>query len=313
MFDAFEEKLADKIRNKKNGILLYGITPPKINHTREETEAIAQKHIERISGLPIDGLVLYDIQDESDRTDETRPFPFIKTLDPCEYSDTYLKPLQIPRIVYRAVGNYTQETFTQWLEKTKEHQVYSVFVGAASRHQKKPLSLGEAYRLKREVNAALCLGGICIPERHMVKHDEHLRVFGKTDRSCEYFITQCVYNLEASKTFLTDYASYARAHGKPIVPIIFTLTPCGSAKTLDFMQWLGISIPLHLEEKLRTSDDILNDSLQLSIAIFKELYHLGKTLGVPIGCNVESVAIRKVEIEAAIELLHSIKKIMDEA
>jgi len=72
--------LTDKIRNKESGIILYGITPPKINHTEEEIKTIAQKHIERISKLNVDGLVLYDIQDESDRTDEKRPFPFIKSL-----------------------------------------------------------------------------------------------------------------------------------------------------------------------------------------------------------------------------------------
>lgn len=70
--------LTDKIRNKENGILLYGITPPKINHTEEEIKEIAKKHVERISMLNVDGLVLYDIQDESDRTDEKRPFPLLK-------------------------------------------------------------------------------------------------------------------------------------------------------------------------------------------------------------------------------------------
>lgn len=304
--------LTDKIRNKENGILLYGITPPKINHTEDEIKEIANKHIERISALPIDGLVLYDIQDESDRTDEKRPFPFIKTLDPCRYSHDYLTNLEIPRIVYRAVGNYTTETFPKWLEFTKQNQVHSVFVGAASHNQKKPLSLVEAYKLKKEINDNLCLGGICIPERHMTKHDEHLRVFNKIDNSCEYFITQCVYNLEASKIFLTDYAKYAKENNKEMVPIIFTLTPCGSAKTLDFMKWLGISIPNYLEEDLKESGDILHDSLKLCIDIFKELYHFGKQKGIPIGCNIESVAIRKAEIEASIELLYEIKKIMEE-
>ncbi len=311
MFDAFKAKLTEKIRNNAYGILFYGITPPKHNLAPEAVEAVAQKHIERISKLPIDGLVLYDIQDESDRTDVVRPFPFIKTLDPCEYAEEYLEPLAVPRVIYRAVGNYTKTSFAQWLETTKGRLFHAVFVGAASGQQKNPLSLTEAYRLKREINDDLCLGGICIPERHMVKHDEHLRVFRKIDHSCEYFITQCVYNLEASKAFLTDYAAYAKAHHKKVVPIIFTLTPCGSAKTLDFMKWLGISIPQHLEGKLRTSEDILNDSVQLSIDIFKALYDLGKTLGVPVGCNVESVAIRKVEIEASVTLLHHVKKIID--
>ena len=35
--------LTDKIRNKENGILLYGITPPKVKHTEEEIKEIAKK------------------------------------------------------------------------------------------------------------------------------------------------------------------------------------------------------------------------------------------------------------------------------
>jgi hypothetical protein len=31
------------------------------------------------------GLVLYDIDDESDRTPNERPFPFLPTMDPAEY------------------------------------------------------------------------------------------------------------------------------------------------------------------------------------------------------------------------------------
>lgn len=303
--------LTDKIRNKQSGILLYGITPPKIKHTQEEIKEIAKKHTQRISNLNVDGLVLYDIQDESARTDEERPFPFIKTINPCEYSKDYLQDLKTPRIVYRAVGNYTSETFAQWLETTKETQVHSVFVGAASHEQKNPLSLREAYSIKKEVNENLCLGGIAIPERHSKKHDEHLRVFSKKDAGCEYFITQCVYDVEAAKIFLTDYAKYAKENNYDMVPIIFTLTPCGSAKTLDFMKWLGINIPNYLEEDLKESGDILHDSVKLSRDIFEELYLFGKKRGIPIGCNVESVAIRKAEIEASVELLEEIRQIIN--
>ena len=300
--------LTDKIRAKSRGILLYGITPPKINHTEDEIKQIAKKHIERISKLDVDGLVLYDIQDEADRTDEKRPFPFIKTLDPCEYSHNYLQELDTPRIVYRAVGNYDNKSFAKWLEFTKnDGQVHSVFVGAASHEQKNPLSLKEAYKIKREVNDNLCLGGIAIPERHKTKGDEHLRVGSKIKNSCEFFVTQCVYDLEASKIFLTDYAKYVNENKLQMVPIIFTLTPCGSTKTLDFMKWLGISIPNYLEEELKQSGDILHESVKLSKAIFEELYTFGLKKGIPVGCNIESVAIRKAEIDASVELLEEVK------
>ncbi|RXK14624.1 5,10-methylenetetrahydrofolate reductase [Halarcobacter mediterraneus] len=302
--------LTDKIRNKEGGILLYGITPPKIKHTKEEIKEIANKHIDRISKLNVDGLVLYDIQDESDRTDEKRPFPFIKTLNPCEYSRNYLQELKTPRIVYRAVGNYTAKQFTAWLEQTRETQVHSVFVGAASHEQQTNITLKEAYSLKREVNDNLCLGGIAIPERHSKKHDEHLRVASKINESCEFFITQCVYDLEASKIFLTDYAKYVKENSIDAVPIIFTLTPCGSSKTLDFMKWLGINIPNYLEEELKESKDILAESVKLSKEIFEELFIFGKKRDIPVGCNIESVAIRKAEIDASVELLEEVKKII---
>lgn len=303
--------LTDKIRNNQTGILLYGITPPKANHSKEEYQTIAKKHIERISPLPIDGLVLYDIQDESARTSEERPFPFMETLNPCTYAKEYLQALPIPRIIYRAVGKYDKEQFSNWLEQTKQSQVHSVFVGAASHNQSTALNIKEAYALKKEVNDNLCLGGIAIPERHTSKHNEHIRVAKKTQSGCEYFITQCVYDLEASKIFLTDYANYIKEHDIPSVPIIFTLTPCGSTKTLDFMKWLGINIPNYLEEELKQSGDILHDSVKLSRDIFEELYTFGTKKGLSIGCNVESVAIRKAEIEASIELLHEIKAIIE--
>jgi len=302
--------LAHKIRNKKSGIILYGITPPKAKHTQEKIRQIAQKHIQRISKLNVDGLVLYDIQDESHRTNKKRPFTFIKTINPCEYSKNYLQDLKTPRVIYRAVGNYDANTFSRWLEETRQSQVHCVFVGAASYEQKNSLTLKEAYKLKREINDKLCLGGITIPERHKKKGDEHLRVGSKIKNSCEFFITQCVYDIKASKIFLDDYVKYAKKNNFPIIPIIFTLTPCGSSKTLDFMKWLGISIPKYLEEDLKKSGNILEKSIKLSKNIFEELYTLGLEKGVPIGCNIESVAIRKEEIDSSIELLNEVKAII---
>ena len=304
--------LKDKIRNKKSGILFYGITPPKAKNTREELTAIAKKQIERLKDLEVDGIILYDIQDESDRTDAERPFPYMETLDPCVYAKQYLDaPLHVPVVIYRAVGKYDKVEFSEWLKNRKGRDFHSVFVGAASKETKITIGMKEAYRLKKEINDDIVLGGIMIPERHTQKQDEHLRVFSKIDNGCEFFISQCVYDLMGAKRFLDDYLAYSKEHNKPLVPIIFTITPCGSFKTLDFMKWLGINIPSHLEDRLKNSENILEDSVKLSRDIFEILYFYGKGKGIPIGCNVESVAIRKDEIDASIELLHDIQKIME--
>ena len=303
--------LKDKIKNQKSGILLYGMTPPKAKHTKEELKVIADRQIERIKDLEIDGLVLYDIQDESDRTDIKRPFPFVKTLDSCDYAKNYLDhALKYPVIVYRAVGKYDKAEFKQWLKDRVGREFFSVFVGAASKKTKITIDIKEAYRLKKEIDDELILGGIVIPERHTVKKDEHLRVFSKIQNGCEYFISQAVYNLEAAKRFLDDYALYAKENDKKLAPIIFTFTPCGSIKTLEFMKWLGVHIAPSLEERLKNAEDILDESVKTSIGKFKSLYEYGRQKGIPIGANVESIAIRKVEIDASIYLLNEIKKII---
>ena len=44
----------------------------------------------------------------------------------------------------------------------------------------------------------------------LLKQDEHLRVFAKIEAGCEFFVSQCVYDLMAAKRFLDDYLSYGK-------------------------------------------------------------------------------------------------------
>jgi hypothetical protein len=41
---------------------------------------------------------------------------------------------------------------------------------------------------------------------------------------------------------------------------------------------------------------------------WRELKAFADEKNIPIGCNIESVAVRKEEVEASIELLHRIQK-----
>lgn len=298
--------LAEKIKNREAGIVVYGITPPKQGTEADKLVEIAQTQIQRLQGQPIDGLILYDIQDEKSRTSEARPFPFMATLDGYAYSEQYLKDLALPKIIYRAVGKYSKAELSSFIENASAQDYLTVFVGAASKDQDVNMSLAEAYAYKAQVNSELLLGGVTIPERHQSKGDEHLRVFDKIKQGCSFFVSQGVYDVNASKNFLSDYYYYGTEHNIPLVPILFTLTPCGSAKTLEFMKWLGISIPRWLENELLHSQDILQQSVDVSAQNWQELKAFAAEKNIPIGCNIESVAIRKVEVDASIELLSRI-------
>ncbi|MCC3376737.1 methylenetetrahydrofolate reductase [Cohnella sp. REN36] len=303
--------LRQKIASREPGILTYGITPPKATHPEEKIAEIAQKQMDRLRDCEMDGLILYDVQDEADRIDEDRPFPYLATVDPTRYSKTYLRELNTAKIIYKVVGKQSTEELADWIQGDADEDRYSVFVGASSSRQAVTMRLPEAYRLSAQRNARLQVGGVVIPERHELKGDEHLRAVAKQREGCAFFVSQAAYDVEASKNFLSDYYYYCLEQGIPMVPILFNLAPCGSPKTLAFMKWLGISIPRWLENELTYSHDILDRSVRLSRKVFEELFEFGLEKGIPIGCSVESVSTRKVEIEASVELLREMKRLME--
>jgi hypothetical protein len=303
--------LRQKILDKRPGIITYGITPPKKDTEKEKVKQISQKQIERISSIDIDGLILYDIQDEEDRIKAERPFPFLETIDPQLYSEEYLNDLKISKIIYRCVGKYSEEEFDNWINIDSGEDRFSVFVGASAKTQKVRLNLPKAYELTKNLNPDLIIGGVMIPERHTKHNDEHLRIINKIKNGCKFFVSQAVYNIESAKNFLSDYYYYCKSNEIEMVPIIINLTPCGSIKTLEFMKWLGINIPKWLENDLMNSEDILHKSLELCKKTFEELLDFGLQKGIPIGCSIESVSTRKIEIEASIELTRDIKAMID--
>jgi hypothetical protein len=288
-------------------MLTYGITPPKATNSEERIREIASKQISRIRELDIDALIIYDIQDEADRIAEERPYPFLPTLDPKLYAEEYMKDLEVSKILFRAVGNYTHERLTNEIRSAAAGQRY-VFVGASSQSQQVQIQLPDAYDLCRSSNPDVSFGGIMIPERHQKKNDEHLRVQKKINSGCSFFISQAVYHSEASRNFLSDYYYLAESEGFQMKPIMFTLTLCGSPKTLEFLKWLGVSVPRWVENELLRSSDILQKSFEISYRIFQELQEFAATKNIPIGFNVESVSIKKDEIELSVELMKKIQK-----
>ena len=79
------------------------------------------------------------------------------------------------------------------------------------------------------------------------------------------------------------------------------------------MQWLGISIPKWMENDMLHSVDMLEKSVGLSVRNFEELWAFAAEKNIPIGCNVESVSVRKEEIDASVILVDRIRKIMSDA
>lgn len=258
--------------------------------------------VKRLQALDLDGLVLYDIDDESDRNPEERPFPFLPTMDPAEYLTRHLNDWNIPVVVYRAVGKYVEPELRSWLDAQEPDRVLSVFVGTSSRDKPVATSLTRAQALRSQAKPDLLLGGVALPERHTRYGDEHLRLLAKQAAGCAFFVTQVVYDVNAVKNLVSDYRYECAARGQDPVPIVFTFSVCGSMKTLEFLKWLGVDVPRWIQNDLRHADDTLERSFEQALATALELIVYCRRLGVPFGLNVESVSIRRIEIEASVNL-----------
>jgi len=295
-------ELQRRIAEGTGEFLLFALTPPRLTTEPEHARQIAAKTLERLRPVGIDGLVLYDIDDESDRNPEERPFPFLPTMDPADYLARDLVGLEVPAIVYRAVSKYPEQQLQSWLSEQAPAQALSVFVGASSREKPVATSLPRAYELRSEVRPDLLLGGVAIPERHARGGAEHLRLLAKQAAGCSFFVTQIVYDVNAAKDLVSDYHYECAARGLKPAPIVFTFSVCGSVKTLEFVQWLGVDVPRWIENELRHAEDTLEASYDQAVATAVELIAFCRRVGAPFGVSVESVSIRQVEIDASIRL-----------
>ncbi|WP_232667733.1 methylenetetrahydrofolate reductase [Pseudonocardia sp. TRM90224] len=294
--------LQKKIVERSGEFLLFALTPPRLATSEADAQQIADVTMDRLRPLDLDGLVLYDLDNESDRTEQERPFPFLPTMDPADYLQNHLAAWTTPTVLYRVTGKYPEDTLGRWLGEQDPERVLSVFVGASSHDKPVATPLGRAQELRAETAPNLLLGGVAIPERHTRRGDEHLRMHAKQDAGCSFFVTQIIYDVEAAKNLVSDYWFECTARGVQPVPIVFTFTVVGSMKTLKFLQWLGVDVPRWIHNDLQYSDDPLLESYEKAVESATDLITYCRRLGAPFGLNVESISNRRAEIDTAVRL-----------
>lgn len=289
--------------------LTYAIAPPNRTTPVERRREIAATQSARISRLPIDALLVYDVQDEAARNGAPRPFPFIAKVDPLSYAFDELQIGALPRVVYRAVVEQDEPSLRGWLEGLHARGGLAVLVGAPSRTMPAALTLPRAFSLCRSHAPGLSFGGVLIPERHHTSGTEDARVWAKVQQGCRFFVSQTVWSVSATKRLLQDLRVRAELEGEEPPPILLTFSPCGSAQTLEFLEWLGVHLPASMKRELLSARDMLARSVELATETFDEIRAFAAELGLNVGCNVESVSSRAEEVEASVELVYRIDRL----
>ncbi len=305
--------LASKFQDPSRGVYFIGTTPPKSSLEEPMLIEVSTKLMNRLHHIEFDGLIVYDIQDESSRTDKPRPFPFMETHDPRAWSNRLSQLARKPVITYKSVSARSEHEFIKWLDESWHTFGIRdlVLVGSPSSEGNIQLPLSNAYNCLKSQPQEFNLGGVTIAERHAKKGDEHERLLKKSADGCDFFISQAVYNPQATIDLISRYARECREQNSQPKRIILTFTPCGSEKTLDFMEWLGISIPDATRHRILDAKDPLAESIKICRNALEQIIEATLDLDVPLGLNIESLTNRKDEIDASIRLFKLLKATLD--
>src|SRR3954468_15173714 len=168
--DSFESvDLQRRIISLRGEFLLFALTPPRLSTTPEKAQEIADITFERLDPLGVDGLILYDIDDESDRNPEERPFPFLPTMDPADYLERHLTAWRPPVVVYRATAKYTEQGLRDWMTSQDTARRMAVFVGASSREKPVATTLRRAQLLPTRLTPTCSLAASRYPSGTLAK------------------------------------------------------------------------------------------------------------------------------------------------
>jgi 5,10-methylenetetrahydrofolate reductase len=305
--------LKEKLLDPSGTVLLYGTTPPREGAPDELVQTAARRLVERIGSLPLDGLIVYDLQDEAARTSVARPFPFARTIDSRSYSGLLAALAGKPAVTYKCIGQLDEAGWRAWLDETARDtsvRTFTIVGRPTSTGASYPMSLARAFEIARAHAAGFTLGAVAIAERHGSTPTESARMADKAARGCRFFVTQAIYDPEATVLLLRDYARECRARGLLPSRVIFTFTPCGRQKTMDFMRWLGISIPEATARVILAAPSPLERSLEVCCDNLRAILAQPGFEAVPLGVNVESVSINRDEIEASVDLVHAVTAIL---
>ena len=299
--------LRSKLLDRSQQVLLYGTTPPRAGTPPDQIDSAADKLAARLAGLPLDGVVVYDIQDETGRTSQPRPFPFVGTVDPREYATHF----RLPTIVYKALGMMPEANWRAWLAETRRMgvEVLSI-VGRPASGVKYPLPLSRAIRIASEPSTGLTIGGVVIAERHDEQRSESARLLAKGIEGCGYFISQTVYQPAPTQRLLADYLRDCRGAGITPKRVILTFAPCGREKTLGFLRWLGVNVSADTERAILGAPNPLARSIGICRDNLRRILDGAYASHIPLGINVESVSINREEIDASIDLFHALQEVL---
>src|SRR5256712_11205043 len=254
--------LKSKLLDPAQTPFLSAPPPPGPAPPDEQEGAAAGKLAARLAALPLDGVVVYDIQDETGRPQLPRPFPFMRTIDPRQYSRQLMQSTRLPAITYKALGNLDEAGWRSWLSQSQGIEFISV-VGRPVSGVRYALPLSRAIRIAASDAGGFTIGGVVIAERHTQLRRQAARLLPKGIEGCGYFISPTVYSARPTQRLLPDYLRDCPGAGSEPRRVVPSFAPYGRGKTLAFLRWLGVTVAPDTEPAILGAADPPAKSIEI--------------------------------------------------
>ncbi len=296
----------------------FEIIPPEVNLTADEAakrnrglEALAEE-------TRPDGINIPEVQPEEKKDDRgKRRSDFQPRIPPRDYvrqlRDDFPHLGEVPAIVNRVIVKHPEAEQETWLDQTfHEFAIENVvLVGGESSDETYPgPSVPEGNRLVREGlnrgelrhgsssggSTDYLVGNISIPSRRGGSIEEPERMLQKITSGADFFTSQILFESADARRLIRELGS--RLKRESVVPplLLWSFTPVQLQKDVDFLRWLGVLISDDVEERILSSDDPLETSIQHVESILRTLREINRKLDnpFPMGVNVSFMGLRNL-------------------
>lgn len=295
--------------------VLFELVPPKVKRHKERFRQHCG-HLEMLfDRVDVSGINIPEIHDEDQKgAGGKRRSEYERRVSPRNYVRELRQIFDTRYIINRVTVQSPPAEQEEWLLETyNDYDIRSVvLVGGESDDIKYPgPSVTEGNRLVKEYlnqgkrkftgeemePTRFSVGNICIPIRRRDDFDEPDRMLRKVQTGTDFFTTQIVLDMESPVNLLRDFAEILVREHIPPPTIFWSFTPISAQKDVDFLRWLGVRIPAEVEERILSSGDKVNESVEWAMAIWEKLRNLNRQLpvSIPMGLNISVMGLRNFE------------------
>lgn len=307
--------------------LLFELIPPPTSageDLHDRRRRLLQELFERVD---VAGVNLPEIQEESQKNKKgNRRSNFKQRETPRDYARELSAFLDAEFVLNRVIVKRPGAEQERWMIET--HRDYGrhnlVLVGGESSSETYPgPSVPDGNRLVKEYlnrgkrrfstqtleePTEFLVGNIAISTRRRQDFDEPERMLVKIRSGADFFTTQIVAEPDSPLSLTRDLGRLLHREGTTPPPLFWSFSPIAQKKDVDFMRWLGVSIPDDVEERVLSSSDPAATSIEWARDIWRQLQELNQSLPVsfPLGLNISFMGMRN--FENAIDLAETLRE-----